>query len=141
MNRAPSIAASSPRWIQWILNGLTVYYLICGTTALFYPQTWDIVAGLNSTSPPLLMAVIGTLMIGQSAGALLVAFGPQKHWGVLVVLIVSTFLDLLIVISAIGAKELPLLNALGFIFIDLVCLILFTAILVAIRKMNSGLNN
>jgi len=112
---------------------LTVYYLLCGLSAIFLPSAWTIVTGVNLEGCPLALELIGVLFLSLGVGAFIAARAPERNIGIAYVLLSANLLDLILVVKAIVLGQLPQLQGAVLFGIDAFWCFLLIATLRRIR--------
>ena len=91
-----------------ILWAAAVYFAACGISAITYPTLWLFVSGLPTTlSNELTLAF----------GAIISAFAPTKHAGLILTLAVGNAIDFCVTLKAVVAQQLPIINGGAFLAI------------------------
>jgi hypothetical protein len=114
--------------ILWSLCG---YFFLCGSSALFYPESWLILSGLPSIVSREMGLVFGTLggfLLALCYGAGRAALSPSSNVGVLAVLLVANLLDFLVTLKAMMAQTLPFLPGALFLIVTIVWVTLLVPI-------------
>lgn len=101
------------------LMGLAfLYFLACGLSAIFWPESWYIVAGISPLSSNVPLGVTGAMLLALAVGAGMAYLDTKKAATILPILIAANALDLLVVVRALYVGELPIANSFLFIVID-----------------------
>ena len=112
-----------------LLTLASVYFAICGITAIFFPQSWYWAAGVGGEEWNLPLAIVGGMMMGLSVAG----FGAVQHLDkaapVVYGLIAANVCDAAIVISYTSTHALPLINGLILALVDLIWAICLARVL------------
>ena len=103
---------------QSILRAFGIYLALCAISAVFAPVSWTWTAGLGTTvsqETALLLGVIGAYLFALALGALVAAWNPSRHRGVIYVLLASQVFDFLVTLRAVVSGSLPLIPGLIFL--------------------------
>jgi hypothetical protein len=104
-------AALNPRLLQLAAG----YYLLCGATAIAWPQCWYWATDLYIPGVEPLLAAVGALMLALTYAAWQTQRQPACEALVLRTLLVANAADLITVAVALIRGQLPVPNALIFI--------------------------
>jgi hypothetical protein len=124
----------NPNLSRSILTAFSGYLLLCGLSAIFFPQSWLWAAGLATNTTPelsLVFGVLGVYLTALSVGAWIAARSPADNHGVIITLIASQMLDFLFTLKGIFSGALPRLQGTGFL---VVTVIFSTLLCVALRQ-------
>lgn len=92
-----------------------IYYLLCGASAIFWPQSWYWACGIVIPGGDVLLATIGALMLSLAYASWKAINRPDLQPIVLRTLLVANIADLLTVVFALYRNQLPIFNAVTFI--------------------------
>ena len=110
------------------MKGSTVLYLsagywaLCALSAILWPSSWHIVAGLPPRPLDISLAVAGAMMGGLAILSFASAHKAESYPPVLAALATANALDALVVLFYSAAGQIPSARAALFILIDLVWL-------------------
>jgi hypothetical protein len=96
-----------------ILWASTIYFLLCGASALLYPKIWLLLSGLPSTVSTelnLAFGVAAAYLLAMACGSAISALAPSKNSGLILTLSIANLLDFSITLKAVAAQQLPILN-------------------------------
>ncbi len=123
------------RWISTILWSVTVYFWVCGLSAIFYPISWLVIAGLPTTLTSelaLVFSVAGTFMVTLGVAGIMAAINPHKQTALILTLMAANLIDFLVTLRAIVLEQLPMVRGALFLAVAmtwavLLALVLFTS--------------
>lgn len=102
------------KFVRVVLWSSAVYFASCGLSAIFYPVSWLLVAGLPtaalSSELQVAFGTLGAFLLSLAFGAGLAAIHPLRHPGVIFILLVGNALDFSVTLKAVVAQQLPILN-------------------------------
>jgi hypothetical protein len=106
-----------------VLLASSVYFFICGISAVFFPVSWLWAAGLPgpmTTELHLAFGVIGAYLCAFGVGAYIASGHPGNHLGLILTLIAGNAFDFLVTLRAVTAGQLPVLNGTLFLVVAVV---------------------
>lgn len=119
-----------------ILVACSLYFFICGLSALFLPASWLWASGLPvavSTELRLAFGVVGAYLSALGVGAYIASRRPAQHRGVTVTLLIGNIFDFAVTLRAVVQGGLPVLNGTAFLVVTVVWT---TLLLLALRAEN-----
>ncbi len=122
------------RWISTTLWSVTIYFWVCGLSAIFYPISWLAIAGLPTTLTDelaLVFSVAGTFMLALGTAGIMAAINPHKQTALIFTLIAANLIDFLVTLRAIVAGQLPILRGGLFLAVALTWTVLLGLVLFA----------
>jgi hypothetical protein len=122
------------RWVSTILWSVTAYFWLCGLSAIFYPVSWLVIAGLPTTLTnelALAFAVAGTFMLTMGTAGIMAALNPHKQLGLIVTLMAGNLIDFLVTLRAVVLGQLPMLRGALFLAVAMTWAVLLGLVLFA----------
>jgi hypothetical protein len=122
------------RWISTILWSVTIYFWVCGLSAIFYPISWLVIAGLPTVMTnelSLVFSLAGTFMLSLGVAGIVAAINPHKQTGLILTLMVANLVDFLVTLRAIVLGQLPMVQGALFLAVAMTWVVLIALILFA----------
>jgi hypothetical protein len=122
------------RWISTILWSVTIYFWVCGLSAIFYPISWLVIAGLPTTLTnelALVFSVAGTFMLTLGAAGIMAAINPHKQTGLILTLMTANLIDFFVTLRAIVLGQLPMVQGALFLAVAMTWAVLLGLVLVS----------
>lgn len=132
-------ANTERRWISTILWSVTIYFWVCGLSAIFYPISWLVVAGLPTTLTSelaLVFSVAGTFMVTLGAAGIMAAINPHKQPALILTLMTGNIIDFLVTLRAIVVGQLPMVQGALFLAVAMTWAVLLALVLFASEHRN-----
>jgi len=123
-----------PAWIRKTLGCASLYYIVLGLTAIFFPRAWYVVSGLYPLNAEVLMAAFGAVLIALGVGALVATFMPRTQWGIVAVLLLHNALDLTVLVGEISANRIGAFAGWSFVLVDAAWVLAFSLVLLAVYR-------
>lgn len=130
----------SPKGSRSILLGASMYFAMCGLSALFFPISWLWASGLStSTSPVLkvLFEVLGAYLCSLAVGSLIAWNRPRDNSGLIMTLTVANAFDFTTTLGALIRGDLPPLNGGLFLAVAMVWTTLLSLVWLETRATGS----
>lgn len=127
-------ANTDGRWISTILWSVTIYFWICGISAIFYPVSWLVVAGLPTiltNELALVFSVAGTFMLTLGVAGIMAAINPHKQTALVLTLMAANLIDFLVTLRAIVLEQLPMVRGALFLAVAMTWAVLLALVLFA----------
>jgi hypothetical protein len=127
-------ATINRRWISTILWSVTIYFWVCGLSAIFYPISWLVIAGLPTVMTnelSLVFSLAGTFMLSLGVAGIVAAINPHKQTGLIVTLMVANLVDFLVTLRAIVLGQLPMVQGALFLAVAMTWVVLIALVLFA----------
>jgi hypothetical protein len=127
-----SLAAS-----RSVLLAASGYFLVCGVSAILFPQSWLWAAGLSTTVTTelhLAFGVIGAYLCAFAFGAYVASGHPANHTGLISTLVAGNVLDFVVTLRAITQEQLPIVQGSIFVVVTIVWSTLLVLALLSARK-------
>lgn len=135
------LRAKSNMKIDKILALASLYFSICGISAILWPESWYYTAGLiieNDNSTTLVLAVCGGMMVGLAVGGFSSIYFKRDTFSITIALLAANIADLLIVFYMTYNQYLPKVNGVIFGVVDAIWCLLLTLYLKSIGKIFSS---
>jgi hypothetical protein len=113
----------SPKGARSILLGASVYFALCGLSAIFWPVSWLWASGLPTTLSPVLTVlfqVLGVYLCALAAGSLIACKSPQVNSGLILTLALANAFDFIATLGSLIRGDLPALNGGLFLAVSMI---------------------
>lgn len=130
----PIISAHGSRTV---LLAASVYFAVCGLSALCIPISWLWASGLPTEISPVTrvtFGVIGAYLCALAVGAMIARSNPRTNRGLTLTLAIANLFDFVVTLQAIISGQLPALNGGLFVAIAMVWATLLTLVWQASRR-------
>lgn len=120
-----------------VLLAASAYFLVCGVSAITFPQSWLWVAGLSTTVTTelhLTFGVIGAYLCAFAFGAYVASGHPANHTGLISTLVAGNVLDFAVTLHAITRGDLPVLQGSAFLVVAVVWSTLLVMVFMSAHK-------
>ena len=115
----------------------TIYYGICGVSAILAPSLWYKLANIEAPTNDLILMVSGPLFCSLAFGAWLARRGAETQKLMAILIITASALDLVVIVIAAIKGELGIPQLVAFIILDLFWCIIPALILKSLAKQGS----
>lgn len=122
------------RWVSTILWSVTIYFWVSGLSAIFYPISWLIVAGLPTALTnelSLAFAVAGTFMLTLGVAGIMAAINPHKQTALILTLMTANLIDFVVTLRAVVLGQLPMVRGALFLAVAMTWAVLLALALFA----------
>lgn len=127
----------SPKGSRSILLGASVYFALCGLSAILWPVSWLWASGLPTTLSPVLTVlfeVLGAYLCSLAIGSLIAYKSPQVNSGLILTLVLANAFDFMATLGALIRGDLPALNGGLFLAVAMVWTTLLVLVWLAAKE-------